>query len=111
MRDQLVKLEDPEFEKHFVVYSKDQIEARYILSTSLMRRIVDFKKKTKKDIHLSFVGSKVYVAISYVRDLFEPRVFQTLLSFEPIQQYFEDLSLAIGIVDDLNLNTRIWTKN
>jgi len=109
-RDQLVKLEDPEFEKNFVVYSNSQIDARYILSTSLMKRIVDFKKKNNKNIHLSFVGSKVYVAISYIKNLFEPRVFQTLLSFEPIQQYFEDLSLAVGIVEDLNLNTRIWTK-
>ncbi len=53
LRDNLVKLEDPEFEKEFVVYGSDQIEARYILSTSLMRRILDFKAKTKRGIHLS----------------------------------------------------------
>ena len=109
-RGQLVKLEDPEFEKMFVVYGEDQIESRYILSTSLMRRITDFKKKTKRQIHLSFIGSHIFIAISYRRDLFEPRIFRTLLSFVPIQQYFEDLQLAVGIVDDLNLNTRIWSK-
>jgi len=110
MRGELVKLEDPEFEKIFVVYGDDQIEARYILSTSLMRRIVDFKKKTKRPIHLSFVGSKIYIAISYTRNLFEPRVFRTLLDFEPTRQYFEDLRLATDIVEDLNLNRRIWSK-
>ncbi|MHC4912388.1 MAG: DUF3137 domain-containing protein, partial [Planctomycetota bacterium] len=47
-RDQLIKLDDPEFEKYFVVYGIDQIQARYILSTSLMKRIVDFKEKTKR---------------------------------------------------------------
>ncbi len=109
-RGQLVKLEDPEFEKMFVVYGEDQIEARYILSTSLMKRIADFKKKTKRQIHLSFIRSNIFVAISYQRNLFEPRVFRTLLSFVPIQQYFEDLQLAVGIVKDLNLNTRIWSK-
>ena len=109
-RDQLIKLDDPEFEKHFVVYSNDQIQARYILSTSLMKRIVDFKKKTNRNIHLSFVGSRIFVAVSYTRNLFEPRIFQTLLDFEPIAEYFEDLQLAIGTVDDLNLNTRIWSK-
>ena len=109
-RGELVKLEDPEFEKLFVVYGGDQIEARYILSTSLMKRITDFKKKTKRRIYLSFVGSKVFVAISYARDLFEPRVFRTLIDFGPVQQYFEDLEMVVGIVDDLNLNTRIWTK-
>lgn len=109
-RDDLVRLDNPEFEKHFVVYSNDQVGARYILSTSLMERIVGFKKKSNQNIHLSFVGSMVFVAISFPRNLFEPRIFRTLLDFEPIREYFEDLQLAIQIVDDLNLNTRIWTK-
>jgi len=109
-RGQLIKLDDPEFEKHFVVYGNDQIQARYILSTSLMERIVEFKKKTGRKIYLSFVGSMVFVAVSYTKKLFEPRLFRTLLDFGPIREYFEDLQLAIGIVDDLNLNTRIWSK-
>jgi hypothetical protein len=109
-RDQLIKLEDPEFEKLFVVYGTDQIQARYILSTSLMARITDFKKKTGQKIFLSFIDSKVYVAISYTKKLFEPKVFSTLMNFELIREYFEDLQLATGIVDDLNLNTRIWSK-
>ena len=110
LRGQLIKLEDPEFEKLFAVYGTDQIEARYVLSTSLMKRIVDFQKKTGKRIYLSFVGSKVFVAIPYTKDLFEPRVFRTILHFEPVMEYFQDLQLAIGIAEDLNLNTRIWTK-
>ncbi len=109
-RDELVKLEDPEFEKEFVVYSNDQVEARYILSTSLMKRIVDFKRKSDRKIHLSFINSQVNVAISYNRGLFEPKLFSTLLDFGLVRQYFEDLELAVGIVEDLNLNTRIWTK-
>ncbi|NQT27975.1 MAG: DUF3137 domain-containing protein, partial [Candidatus Omnitrophica bacterium] len=94
-RGQLVKLEDPEFEKMFVVYGEDQVGARYILSMSLMRRITDFKNKTKRQIHLSFIRSHIFIAISYRRDLFEPRIFRTLLSFVPIQQYFDDLQLAV----------------
>jgi len=109
-RGQLIKLEDPEFERNFVVYGDDQIEARYILSPALMARIVDFKRKTGQKIYLSFVGSKVFVAVWINRNLFEPKLFNTLLDFEPIKQYYEDLTLAIGIVEDLNLNIRIWTK-
>jgi len=109
-RGQLIRLEDPEFERHFAVYGNDQIQTRYILSTSLMERIVEFKKKTGRKIYLSFVGSMVFVAVSYTKKLFEPRIFRTLLDFGPIREYFEDLQLAIGIVDDLNLNTRIWSK-
>ena len=109
-RGQLIKLEDPEFERLFVVYGNDQVQARYILSTSLMERIMQFKTKSQKPIYLSFVGSKVFVAVSYTKNLFEPKIFSTLLDFGPIRQYYEDLQLAVGIIEDLNLNTRIWTK-
>jgi hypothetical protein len=109
-RGELIKMEDPVFEKYFVVYGDDQIEARYILSTSLMQRISEFREKTGRRICVSFMGSHVYVAIPYSRRLFEPRVFRSILGFKGIEQYLEDFEVFIGIVEDLNLNTRIWTK-
>jgi hypothetical protein len=109
-RDDLIKLEDVEFEKFFVVYGSDQIQARYILSPGLMQRITEFRRKTGRDIYLSFQLSKVFVAIPYRKDLFEPKMFRSVLDFEPIKEYYEDLQLALGIVENLDLNTRIWTK-
>jgi hypothetical protein len=108
--DEFIKMDDPEFEKFFVVYADDQVEARYVLSTSLMKRIVDFRKKTGKRIYLSFVGSEVFVGIPYRKPLFEPKVFTTITGFKDVRRFFDDLQLAIGIVEDLSLNTRIWTK-
>ena len=110
LQGELIKLEDPEFEELFVVYGDDQIESRYILSTSLMKRITDFRKKANKEICMSFVASKVFVAIPYDKPLFEPSIFKTLVDFSKIREYFEDLQIAIKIVEDLNLNTRIWSK-
>lgn len=107
-RGELIKMDDPEFEKLFVVYGSDQIEARYILSTSLMRRILDYKNKIKKNIYLSFIDNKLFFAISYYKNLFEPKLFKTLLDFNLIKEYYEDLELTISIVEELNLNTRLW---
>jgi hypothetical protein len=107
---ELVKLEDPEFEEEFVVYSQDQVEARYILSPSFMKRVIEFKRKSGRKIHLSFVDSSLYLAISFDRGSFEPRLFQSSLNIEPFEEYYEDLTLIHSIVGDLNLNTRIWTK-
>ena len=109
-RGELVKLEHPEFESEFVVYSGDQIESRYLLSPSLMERILSFKKETKKKIQLSFVSSRLYVAIPYAKDLFEPKLFGDIVDFKHIQEYYNDLNLVINLVETLNLNTRIWTK-
>lgn len=113
-RGELISLDDPEFEKHFVVNATDQVEARYILSTSLMHRIVEFKQRTDKGIALSFYDSQVYVAITSNKNHFEaPSIFSpitTSLSVAQLQTYFEDLMLAIAIIDELDLNTRIWSK-
>lgn len=109
-RGELIKLEDPEFEQQFVVYGDDQIGARYILSTALMKRMTEFRQRTKKEVQFSFVANQVMIAISYPKDLFEPALFTTLVTFAPIQEYYNDLCLALGIVEELNLNTRIWSK-
>jgi hypothetical protein len=107
---ELIKLEDPEFEKRFVVYGQDQVEARYILSTSLMQRIVAFQKRAQKDIRLSFANNKLYLAIAFDGELFEPGLMGSLLDFSQVQAYHDDLKLATDIVTELNLNTRIWSR-
>ncbi len=109
-RGELVNLEDIEFEKEFKVYSTDQIEARYILSTSLMQRIVNYKKKTKSDILMSFVDSNIYIGIPIKGQLFEPKIFGKLLHENTLKNYFEHFELVISVVEELNLNLRIWNK-
>jgi hypothetical protein len=107
---QLVRLEDVEFEKEFVVYGTDQIEARYILSPALMERILLFHRKVGRKIYLSFLGPKVFAAIPVQENMFEPKMFSSILEFNVIAEYYAQLQLGVGIVDELNLNTRIWTK-
>ena len=63
-RGELIKMEDVAFEREFVVYGDDQIEARYILSTSLMERF-SLQGKSNRPVRLSFIGNNVHVAISY----------------------------------------------
>lgn len=106
---QRVKLEDMEFSKEFIVLSADQVEARYILSPSLMQRILDYKRKTKKGISFSFVDNHLYCAIPNYIDLFETTLFEPFdLPF--IKKNYNPLKLYTDLVEDLNLNLRIWSK-
>jgi uncharacterized protein DUF3137 len=109
-KSELVTLEDPEFEKEFVVKSTDQQEARYILTPALMARILEFKRKARRDVQFSFIGSSVYAAVPYREDLFEPPVWSSVLNPELLESYYDALRLVVAVVDDLNLNTRIWSK-
>jgi hypothetical protein len=107
---ELVKLEDVEFEKTFAVYGSDQVESRYILSPRVIESLVKIKKKAKSKIHLSFVGSRVYCAISFKKDLFEPNIFTSGVKFADIKEIYRIFSFIEVIISDLELNTRIWSK-
>jgi hypothetical protein len=107
---ELVYLEDPEFEKQFVVYSTDQVEARYILSTSMARRILELRQRWGDDVRVAFVNSHVYLAITHSQAFLDPEVEQGTLSREQLTQVVSELAMCFDLVDELNLNTRIWTK-
>ncbi|WP_331775819.1 DUF3137 domain-containing protein [Sulfurospirillum sp. 1612] len=109
-REDLVKMDNVLFEQQFVVYGSDQIEARYILSHALMKRLLEFQERSKHRICVSFVNAKIYLAIEYNKDLFEPSVFRSLLEYKTALEYIATLHLAIGIVEELQLNEKLWSK-
>lgn len=108
---ELVKLENPEFEKIFKVYGTDQIESRYVLTPTMMEAMVNIYKKYKRRVYFSFIGSRVYVAMSFNKDLFEPRILKSGVRFEDMEQMNSQFNLIQTLIHEMNLNTRIWTKN
>ena len=109
-RNELVKMDNVEFEKEFVVYGTDQIEARYILTPLLMQKLLNYKKRTGEKTFISFNRDKIYLAIDYGKDLFEPSIFHSLLKYKIAMEYVATLHLAIGIVEELKLNQKLWSK-
>lgn len=110
-KKQLIKLEDPEFNSLFTVYSEDKIQARYIVSTSLIEKLVKFRKNTNRNIYLSFIDNTIYIAVEYPIGIFEPNLLQSILRFAPVQKYFEAIQLILGIVEDLKLDIQNWKSS
>lgn len=108
----LVNMDHPEFEKQFKVYSEDAVEAHYLLSPGLMERIIQLKEKFDQDIYISFNNSKLYLAISNDKNLFEaPNLWGNPDFLELVKNYHDYLHNCLEIVNDLNLNVRIWGKD
>ncbi len=107
---QRVVMEDEEFNRHFVVYGTDQVWSRYVLSPSLMARILEFRRKAGRDIYVSFAAGQLFMGIRYDKDLFEPTLFQSLVSYERAKEHFDVIRLFFAVVKDLDLNTRIWSR-
>jgi len=109
-----VKLEDIAFGKQFKVYSTDEVEARYILTPALQERFMRLvesvrRSKAGKKILVSFHGTRILILIESGKDRFEAQILSKL-TMKRVEEDFAVLTAMAGIVEELNLNTRIWTK-
>ena len=105
-----VKLENPDFEKTFDVYSTDQIEARYLLSPSMMERLLALDREFNRNITISFRDSNILIAIPESRNHFEASIWKPMDDLSQLKNDFSMIHALVSIVEDLNLNTRIWSK-
>ena len=105
-----VKMENPDFEKVFDVFSTNQIEARYLITPSMMERMLKLDSNFKKGITISFRNSTILVAIPDSKNRFEADVWSSLSDMSILKSDFAVLQSLLEIVDELNLNTRIWSK-
>lgn len=107
----MVALENKEFAKTFRVHSTSQIEARYILTPKLMESLLHVYQVFKLPMHMSFVGGKVYLAILFSKDLFEPSIWRSGVNMKELNKLYQLLNLNKTIIEEMDLNTRIWAKD
>jgi hypothetical protein len=70
--------------------------------------MVNFVHKTGRKFDFSVVDDKFYIAIPYNHPLLEPPLFlkareYSVNYYSIYEEYFTDLELAIGIVEDLKV--------
>lgn len=101
-----VALEDPTFEKTFQVYSNDQIEARYLLTTTFMERLLLLCDIFgSKNVQCSFYQNSVLFMISSKHNRFEPGSIEQALTLEhEVNTVFNELEEIFSIIDALKLS-------
>lgn len=106
----LIYLEDPAFEKAYAVYSSDPIEARYILTPAMMTQLVVLSEKYDNNLSFSFTNGKVCIAIKNVLP-FETSLVSHIKAEQLLLYFNQPVDLVKEVIDVMNLNTRIWTKD
>jgi len=103
-----IKLEDVIFDKKFDVYSKDQIEARYLLTTAFIDRLNNLKIAFRtKSIRCSFFDNNIMFALKTSKDLFEiGNLFTSLTDPKNFEDFYLQLSSIYEIIDHFKLNER-----
>ncbi len=96
-----VKLEDTNFEKRFNVFTKDQVEARYLLTPSFMERLKNLETAFgTKGIKCSFFDEQIMFAIPTNKDLFElGSLYKPLGSGKPVEEFYDELSSIQNMID------------
>jgi hypothetical protein len=98
----------PEFETFFDTYATPDARVKDVLSPDMQRVILQFRQhyqsiNRNKEIYLSIIGDNIYIALSQDRNLLEPSIFQSNVSFEVIREFYEDIALLLAVVRDVDV--------
>lgn len=95
-RDPLVKFDNKDFEKEYVVYSDNEMEARSIISEPLMIFLLELKKNTNAKVYFSFVGNKVFLGINDNKDILKVgNINESVTEYGFLQKYFNEIEACI----------------
>lgn len=105
---QNVKLEDVGFDKQFSVYTKDQVEARYLLTPTFMERLKHLETSFgTRGIKCSFFDDCIMFAISSKKDLFElGSLYKSLKSKKSVEEFYNEIQSVQNMIDYLKLNEK-----
>lgn len=107
--EERAQLEDPHFESAFETWTTNQVDVRYILSTSMMSRLSALNRRFP-GLRARFHAERLLLLLPSKRDRFEPSLYRRAESRAQIETFVDDVRACLSVVDDLNLNTRIWSK-
>lgn len=102
-----VTMESMAFNKTFNVFATKPQTAFYVLTPHFMERLQTIEKNHPGKIGFSFQGSTLYFAIHTGKDTFGFRHFKKL-DADLIETMQQDVMLLHDLVEDLQLNTRIF---
>ncbi len=108
---QKVKMESEEFNKVFRVYAQDPHEAFYIVTPSLMEKIMRLEAANKGKLFLGFCNNQLHVGIHDGSDSFEPgSCFSKINEDEIMNRMSTDVSKITMFVDELQLDNDLFRK-
>ena len=104
-----IKLEDPLFEDKFEVFSDNQVEARYLLTTSFMDRLLKLIDLFGgKHLEASFSQNQLLIAIPTKRQQFfrQSSIFIPSTFVEDINTVLKEMKIFLEIIEILKLDEK-----
>jgi hypothetical protein len=106
----LIRLENPDFERAFKVRASDPVEARYLLTPDMQERFLALRDRWSPQIRAALIDSNLHLAIPQSANWFEPDINRPAHDPASLARFLGQLATLLQIPENLNLNTRLWTK-
>jgi hypothetical protein len=100
-----IALDHPAFDTEFKVHTSNEAEARALLTTGMMERLLALRRQVDSPVFVAFKGRRAYVAVHYGRTLFEPGIARSV-SKADVREIATHFAVLETIVRELELNAR-----
>ena len=100
-----INLESNDFEKQFEVYSNDQIEARYFLTTATIDNLLKINN-AKQRISGYISGRNVNLLLHSDKDMFEPSIYKELDNPNNYSELIFQAKSILDLITSLKLDSK-----
>ena len=101
-----IKLEDSDFSRKYIVYSSDEVEARYLVTTAFIERFKNMQTAFEsKKIKCSFYNDKLMFVIPVKKNVFEiGNISKPLTDPKTLEKFFNEIISIYLIINHFKLN-------
>jgi hypothetical protein len=92
------------FLAEFIVYANELARPEQFLTPEMQASLLQYRQQTGKELYLSFISDHICIAVSQPKDLLEPQIFRSNISFDLVREFYEDLMLVMSIILDIDAN-------
>ena len=92
------------FRELFITYATPGAPVEKVLNPEIQEAIADFNINTDKEIFISFIQNEIYIGVTEPKNILEPYLFKSNVSFELVNEFFEDIHLLLSIIHEIDDN-------
>lgn len=100
-----MELESQDFNRNFTCYTKDQIEARKILTPKIMARLLKLHSNINSKARFHLCGTKLYFMVN--KDLFKYKI-KGLIDFGEAEQIYDQVYIIHQVASEMAKNDKIF---
>lgn len=90
------------FNESFMTFATKDTSVTKLLTKEIQQAILDYRNATKKEIYVSFIENEIYIGITEPKDILEPFLFSSNVSFELVKEFFEDIHLMLELIVEID---------